>query len=112
MLSTRPVLLLLLLLTFSQHCATALYTPTECCFDYAQKPVRIANIKSFYTTSNDCALPAVVSVTYAAGGALLTKFWLSELQDCRVPLVLEQQKGLSSTLHVSPPSLTTFCRSS
>ncbi|XP_071899926.1 C-C motif chemokine 5 [Anas platyrhynchos] len=65
MLSTRPVLLLLLLLTFSQHCATALYTPTECCFDYAQKPVRIANIKSFYTTPNDCALPAVVFVTAA-----------------------------------------------
>lgn len=42
-------------------------------------------------------------MTYAAGGASLTKFWLSELQACRLPLVLEQ-KGLSSTQHVSTPS--------
>ncbi|XP_013032164.1 C-C motif chemokine 4-like [Anser cygnoides] len=63
MLSTRPVLLLVLLLTFSQHCTTALPTPTECCFHYAQKNVRLANIRSFYETPKNCALPAVVIVT-------------------------------------------------
>uniref|UniRef100_A0A8C3CRS3 Chemokine interleukin-8-like domain-containing protein n=1 Tax=Cairina moschata TaxID=8855 RepID=A0A8C3CRS3_CAIMO len=44
---------------------TALSTPTECCFHYAQKPIRFANILSFYETPKDCALPAVVIVTAA-----------------------------------------------
>ncbi|NXK51173.1 CCL5 protein, partial [Chauna torquata] len=63
MLSARTVLLLVLLLTFSQHCGTALPTPTECCFRYAQKTVRLANIQSFYETPKDCSLSAVVLVT-------------------------------------------------
>ena len=37
---------------------TAHFTPTECCFKYARKPVR--HVESFYTTPSDCSLPAVV----------------------------------------------------
>ncbi|NXQ96722.1 CCL4 protein, partial [Sagittarius serpentarius] len=44
---------------------TAHFTPTECCFDYAQKHVR--HMQSIYETPNDCSLPAVVIV--AATGA-------------------------------------------
>ncbi|XP_009318048.1 PREDICTED: C-C motif chemokine 17 [Pygoscelis adeliae] len=61
MLAARMVLLLLLLLTFSLHRATAHITPVECCFKYAQKPVR--HVQSFYETPSDCSLPAVVVVT-------------------------------------------------
>ncbi|NXT47965.1 CCL4 protein, partial [Pluvianellus socialis] len=39
---------------------TAHFTPTECCFSYAQKPIR--HVQSFYTTSDDCSMPAVVIV--------------------------------------------------
>ncbi|NXS39617.1 CCL14 protein, partial [Balaeniceps rex] len=65
MLTARTLLLLMLLLTFSLHCAAAYFTPTECCFKYAQKPVR--HVQSFYETPRDCSLPAVVIV--AATGA-------------------------------------------
>ncbi|NXW09535.1 CCL3 protein, partial [Fregetta grallaria] len=65
MLAARTVLLLALLLTFSLHRAAAHFTPTECCFKYAQKPIR--HIQSFYKTPSDCSLPAVVIV--AATGA-------------------------------------------
>ncbi|NXS67947.1 CCL3 protein, partial [Pandion haliaetus] len=65
MLATRTVLLLVLLLTFSLHRATAYITPTECCFNYAQKPIR--HIQNFFRTPSDCSLPAVVIV--AATGA-------------------------------------------
>ncbi|XP_050759696.1 C-C motif chemokine 3-like [Gymnogyps californianus] len=64
MLAARMILLLVLLLTFSLHRAAAHFTPTECCFDYARKPVRY--VESFYMTSSDCSLPAVVIV--AANG--------------------------------------------
>ncbi|NXW31938.1 CCL4 protein, partial [Phaetusa simplex] len=37
------------------------FTPTECCFKYAQKPIR--HVRSFYETPRDCSLPAVVIVT-------------------------------------------------
>ncbi|NXV90404.1 C-C motif chemokine 5-like [Calonectris borealis] len=60
MLAARTVLLLALLLTFSLHRAAAHFTPTECCFKYAQKPIR--HMQSFYETPIDCALPAVVIV--------------------------------------------------
>ncbi|NXJ83874.1 CCL17 protein, partial [Trogon melanurus] len=40
---------------------TAYSTPTECCFEYALKPVR--HMWSFYETPEDCALSAVVIVT-------------------------------------------------
>ncbi|NXY92212.1 CCL13 protein, partial [Alcedo cyanopectus] len=40
------------------------FTPIECCFRHAQKPIR--NMQSFYETSSDCSLPAVVIV--AANG--------------------------------------------
>ncbi|NXL08803.1 CL3L1 protein, partial [Mesembrinibis cayennensis] len=52
----------------SQHLSlpfTAKFTPTECCFEYAQKPIR--HMKSFYETPSDCSLSAVVIV--AATGA-------------------------------------------
>ncbi|XP_009468726.1 PREDICTED: C-C motif chemokine 17 [Nipponia nippon] len=65
MLIARTVLLLVLLLTFSLHRAAAKFTPTECCFKYAQKPIR--HMQSFYETPTDCSLPAVVIV--AATGA-------------------------------------------
>ncbi|NXX56379.1 CCL3 protein, partial [Scopus umbretta] len=60
MLTARTVLLLMLLLTFSLHHAAAHFTPTECCFKYAQKPVQ--HMQSFYETPRDCSLPAVVFV--------------------------------------------------
>ncbi|NXK10553.1 CCL4 protein, partial [Herpetotheres cachinnans] len=65
MLAARTILLLALLLTLSLHHATAHFPPTECCFKYAQKPIRY--VESFYETSSDCSLPAVVIV--AASGA-------------------------------------------
>ncbi|NXS96939.1 CCL4 protein, partial [Jacana jacana] len=43
---------------------TAYLTPTECCFKYMQKPIR--HMQSFYKTSHNCSLPAVVIV--AASG--------------------------------------------
>ncbi|NXH28091.1 CCL17 protein, partial [Myiagra hebetior] len=58
MLPARTVLLLTLLLTFSLHHTTAHFTPVECCFEYAQKPIR--HPQSFYETSKDCPKPAVV----------------------------------------------------
>ncbi|XP_072728247.1 C-C motif chemokine 3-like [Ciconia boyciana] len=65
MLTARTGLLLVLLLTFFLHRATAHFTPTECCFKYAQKPIR--HMQSFYETPSGCSLPAVVIV--AATGA-------------------------------------------
>ncbi|NWX15146.1 CCL4 protein, partial [Aegotheles bennettii] len=44
---------------------TAHFMFSECCFEYARKPVR--HIQSFYETPTDCSLPAVVIV--AATGA-------------------------------------------
>ncbi|NXM25150.1 CCL4 protein, partial [Oxyruncus cristatus] len=41
------------------------YRPVECCFQYAQKPIRQA--KSYYETPINCTMPAVVIV--AASGA-------------------------------------------
>ncbi|NXQ80899.1 CCL3 protein, partial [Nyctibius grandis] len=64
MLAARTVLLLTMLLTFSLHHTTAHFTPTECCFKLAQKPVR--HVQSFYETPSDCSLTAVVIV--AASG--------------------------------------------
>ncbi|XP_026712662.1 C-C motif chemokine 5-like [Athene cunicularia] len=64
MLAARTVLLLVLFLT-SLHPAAAHFSPTECCFNHVQKPIR--NIESFYHTPRDCSMPAVVFVT--ANGA-------------------------------------------
>ncbi|XP_032051416.1 C-C motif chemokine 14-like [Aythya fuligula] len=63
MLSTRPVLLLLLLLTFSQHCATAPYSPAECCFEYLKSPLRYDVLKDFYETPTECFYPGIVFKT-------------------------------------------------
>ncbi|NXC16574.1 CCL17 protein, partial [Corythaeola cristata] len=41
------------------------FTSSECCFEYAKKPVR--RPQSFYQTPRDCSLPAVVIV--AANGS-------------------------------------------
>ncbi|NXF02898.1 CCL2 protein, partial [Smithornis capensis] len=65
MLTARTVLLLSLLLTFSLHHATAHFAPVECCFGYAEKPIR--HVQSYYRTPRDCPMPAVVFV--AASGA-------------------------------------------
>ncbi|XP_040471686.1 C-C motif chemokine 17 [Falco naumanni] len=65
MLPARAALLLALLLTLSRHHAAAHFAPIECCFKYTQKAIR--HIQSFYETSSDCSLPAVVVV--AANGA-------------------------------------------
>ncbi|NWJ10652.1 CCL13 protein, partial [Crypturellus undulatus] len=43
----------------------ALYTPTECCLHHAKKPVRLTNLQSFYETSTECPLSAIVFVTLA-----------------------------------------------
>ncbi|XP_027762252.1 C-C motif chemokine 5-like [Empidonax traillii] len=67
MATARTVLLLTLLLTFSLHHATAHVRPIECCFEYAQKPVR--HVQSYYETPTECPKPAVVIV--AASGALI-----------------------------------------
>ncbi|XP_032841220.2 C-C motif chemokine 3-like [Tyto alba] len=61
MLAARTVPLLVLLLIFSLHHATAYFSPTECCYSQAQKPVR--QVQNFYKTPSDCSLPAVVIVT-------------------------------------------------
>ncbi|NXM76321.1 CCL3 protein, partial [Serilophus lunatus] len=78
MLTARTVLLLTLLLTFSLHHTTAHYTPLECCFEYAQKPVR--HVQSFYRTPSDCPMPAVVIV--AVSGAKICadpkKLWVKK----------------------------------
>ncbi|XP_010002469.1 PREDICTED: C-C motif chemokine 3-like, partial [Chaetura pelagica] len=63
-LPARTVLLLTMLLSFSWHLTAAPASPTECCYSYAQK--RIRHVQSFYRTSSDCSLPAVVFV--AANG--------------------------------------------
>uniref|UniRef100_A0A8C4UZL2 Chemokine interleukin-8-like domain-containing protein n=1 Tax=Falco tinnunculus TaxID=100819 RepID=A0A8C4UZL2_FALTI len=34
------------------------FAPIECCFKYTQKAIR--HIQSFYETSSDCSLPAVI----------------------------------------------------
>ncbi|NXV70837.1 CCL4 protein, partial [Atlantisia rogersi] len=65
MLVARIILLLMLLLTSSLHWATGYSTPTECCFSYAQKPIR--HMQGYYETPGECAMPAVVIV--AASGA-------------------------------------------
>ncbi|XP_025959858.1 C-C motif chemokine 17 [Dromaius novaehollandiae] len=63
MLSVGTVLVLMLLLTFSSHCAAVPYTPTECCFSYIKHTVRSANLKDSYETSKECFLPAIVFET-------------------------------------------------
>ncbi|NXK29016.1 CCL14 protein, partial [Arenaria interpres] len=78
MLTARTVLALVLLLTLSLHCDAARFTPTECCFKYAQKPIQ--HVRSFYETSRDCSLPAVVIVA-ASGHKLCTdpkKLWVKK----------------------------------
>ncbi|NXC50720.1 CCL3 protein, partial [Penelope pileata] len=63
MLSTKPALLLLLLLTFSQRCTTAVYTPVECCYEYIKSPLRYDVLKNFYETPKDCSSPGIVFET-------------------------------------------------
>ncbi|NWX15147.1 CCL3 protein, partial [Aegotheles bennettii] len=36
------------------------HTPVECCFSYVKSPLRLTNLKSFYTTPRECLLPAIV----------------------------------------------------
>ncbi|NXW19295.1 CCL14 protein, partial [Circaetus pectoralis] len=39
------------------------YTPSECCFSYIKYPLRLANLKGFYTTPKECFSPAIVFET-------------------------------------------------
>ncbi|KFP53675.1 C-C motif chemokine 14, partial [Cathartes aura] len=39
------------------------YSPSECCFSYVKSPVRLANLKDFYTTPKECFFSAVVFET-------------------------------------------------
>ncbi|NXQ96714.1 CCL14 protein, partial [Sagittarius serpentarius] len=39
------------------------YTPSECCFTYIKHPVRLANLKNFYTTPKECFCPGIVFET-------------------------------------------------
>ncbi|NXS67953.1 CCL5 protein, partial [Pandion haliaetus] len=39
------------------------YTPSECCFSYVKSPLRLANLKVFYTTPKECFSPAIVFET-------------------------------------------------
>ncbi|XP_027541127.1 C-C motif chemokine 22 [Neopelma chrysocephalum] len=78
MATARTVLLLTLLLTCSLHHATAHFRPIECCFEYAQRPVR--HVQSYYKTPIDCPVPAVVIV--AASNATICadpkKLWVKK----------------------------------
>ncbi|NXE96953.1 CCL5 protein, partial [Menura novaehollandiae] len=40
-----------------------LHTPSECCFHYINAPLRLANLKSFYSTPRECFSPAIVFET-------------------------------------------------
>ncbi|XP_010716160.1 C-C motif chemokine 14 [Meleagris gallopavo] len=63
MLSTKPLLLLLLLLSISQHSSAAPYAPSECCFKLAKAALRLEALKNFYETPSDCLLKAIVFET-------------------------------------------------
>ncbi|NXY17040.1 CCL14 protein, partial [Atrichornis clamosus] len=39
------------------------YTPSECCFRYVNSPLRLANLKVFYSTPRECFSPAIVFET-------------------------------------------------
>ncbi|NXG76733.1 CCL5 protein, partial [Baryphthengus martii] len=39
------------------------YAPSECCFSFVTSPLRLANLKSFYTTPKECFSPATVFTT-------------------------------------------------
>ncbi|KGL74728.1 C-C motif chemokine 3-like 1, partial [Tinamus guttatus] len=38
-------------------------TPVECCFNYTQRVLRLANLKNFYETPKECFYPAIVFET-------------------------------------------------
>ncbi|NXI59542.1 CCL14 protein, partial [Chloroceryle aenea] len=39
------------------------YSPSECCFSFAKAPLRLANLKGFYTAPKECFTPAIVFIT-------------------------------------------------
>ncbi|NXU27734.1 CCL14 protein, partial [Thalassarche chlororhynchos] len=39
------------------------YAPPECCFNYIKSRIRLANLKGFYITPNECFSPAIVFET-------------------------------------------------
>ncbi|NXS14165.1 CCL14 protein, partial [Neodrepanis coruscans] len=41
----------------------AFYSPMECCFRYVKAPLRLANLKDFYSTPRECFSPAIVFET-------------------------------------------------
>lgn len=45
---------------FPSLSSPAPYTLSECCFSYIESPLRLANLKGFYRTPEECFSPAVV----------------------------------------------------
>ncbi|NXH64971.1 CCL14 protein, partial [Rhabdornis inornatus] len=39
------------------------YSPSECCFDYARRPLRLDNLLGFYSILRECYSPAIVFET-------------------------------------------------
>ncbi|NXG01004.1 CCL14 protein, partial [Sakesphorus luctuosus] len=39
------------------------YAPSECCFRYVKFPLRLANLKDFYSTPRECFNSAIVFTT-------------------------------------------------
>ncbi|NXH11513.1 CCL14 protein, partial [Bucco capensis] len=39
------------------------YAPSECCFKYVKNPLRLLNLKGFYSTPRECFYPAIVFET-------------------------------------------------
>ncbi|NXY55918.1 CCL14 protein, partial [Callaeas wilsoni] len=42
---------------------SALYAPSECCFDYVKGPLRLSNLVGSYSTARECFSPATVFET-------------------------------------------------
>ncbi|XP_030812162.1 C-C motif chemokine 3-like [Camarhynchus parvulus] len=63
MLTARPVLLLVGLLTLLPCCHAAPYVPAECCFDYVKGVLRLDILLGFNSTSRECYYPAIVFET-------------------------------------------------
>ncbi|NWI36406.1 CCL14 protein, partial [Picathartes gymnocephalus] len=43
------------------------YSPSECCFDYSKRPLRLDNLVGFYPTPMECFSPAFVFETKKGG---------------------------------------------
>ncbi|NXO64058.1 CCL14 protein, partial [Phainopepla nitens] len=43
------------------------YTPSECCFSYITRPIRLDNLLGSYSTPRECFFPAIVFETKKGG---------------------------------------------